>query len=65
MKKLFLIQLIIAFIVAGNAVQAQYPSIPKDVQAASDTLINRAKRYSDIAFEKALPIINTRWSAFW
>ncbi len=59
MKKILIISFAAASI-AGfiQTTSAQYPTIPKDVQAASDTLINRSKRYSDIAFEKALPIIN-------
>lgn len=37
---------------------AQYPEIPSDVQRASDSLLNEARKQSDIAWAKALPIIH-------
>ena len=36
---------------------AQYPQIPSDVQRASDSLLNEARKQSDLAWAKALPII--------
>ena len=36
---------------------AQYPTIPADVQKESDALLNESRRQSDIAWQKALPII--------
>ena len=36
---------------------AQYPEIPADVQRASDSLLSEARKQSDIAWSKALPII--------
>ena len=36
---------------------AQYPTIPPDVQRASDSLLNEARKQSDVAWAKALPII--------
>ncbi len=36
---------------------AQYPDIPADVKKASDDLLKEAFRQSDIAWQKALPII--------
>ncbi|RRB02428.1 pectate lyase family protein [Larkinella rosea] len=39
------------------AVFAQYPTIPPEVQKQSDDLINESYRQSNIAWQKALPII--------
>ena len=36
---------------------AQYPTIPADVQKASDELLDNARRQSDLAWRKAWPII--------
>ncbi|MRS64571.1 polysaccharide lyase [Larkinella terrae] len=36
---------------------AQYPTIPADVQKQSDNLLNESYRQSNIAWQKALPII--------
>ncbi|WP_207421361.1 polysaccharide lyase [Desertivirga brevis] len=36
---------------------AQYPKIPEDVGRASNALMEQARRQSDIAWQKALPII--------
>ena len=36
---------------------AQYPTIPADVQRSSDSLLEAAKKHSDEAWAKALPII--------
>ncbi|WP_207422527.1 pectate lyase family protein [Desertivirga brevis] len=58
MKKFF-----IPFLVGGALVMnserslAQYPDIPADVKKASDDLLKEAFRQSDIAWQKALPII--------
>jgi hypothetical protein len=37
---------------------AQYPTIPQDVQKASDSMLNAARLRSEEAWVKALPIIN-------
>ena len=42
--------------IAAN-VHAQYPSIPPDVQRASDSLLHAARVHSDQAWNEALPII--------
>ncbi|WP_236049765.1 polysaccharide lyase family 1 protein [Hymenobacter negativus] len=42
---------------AQYAAHAQYPSIPPDVQKASDELMANERRQSDIAWNKAYPII--------
>jgi len=40
-----------------HSAQAQYPDIPKDVQQWSDSLMKAARKHSDEAWAKALPII--------
>jgi hypothetical protein len=37
--------------------KAQYPDVPKDIQRWSDSLMTAARKQSDIAWAKALPII--------
>lgn len=45
-------------LVAGfGKVQAQYPTIPEDVRKASQELIDETYRLSDLAWEKALPVV--------
>src|SRR5687767_4494875 len=39
------------------SVSAQYPTVPKDIQDASDSMMNVARRASDEAWQKAWPII--------
>lgn len=46
----------LVFIMAQPAV-AQYPSIPEDVRKATDAMMEEARRKSDEAWEKALPVI--------
>ncbi|HSC55038.1 MAG TPA: hypothetical protein VLC98_15510 [Phnomibacter sp.] len=41
----------------GLAANAQYPSIPPDVQRAADSMMKMANRHSDSAWRVALPII--------
>ncbi|WP_207535212.1 pectate lyase family protein [Desertivirga arenae] len=59
MRKIF-----IPFLIAGAMVMnserslAQYPDIPADVKKASDDLLKEAYRQSDIAWQRALPIID-------
>ncbi|MGJ1205148.1 polysaccharide lyase [Sphingobacterium lactis] len=40
-----------------SAVYAQYPKIPEDVKKASDAMMEEARKQSDIAWSKALPVI--------
>ncbi|TWI88279.1 pectate lyase family protein [Chitinophaga japonensis] len=40
-----------------HTARAQYPTIPKDVKAASEAALKEAVRLSDEAWEKALPIV--------
>jgi hypothetical protein len=54
MKKLFILSVLLF---AGISIFAQYPQIPKEDQAKSDSLLKEAERLSDSAWVKALPII--------
>jgi hypothetical protein len=49
--------LLIAFAMLPGFVFAQYPVIPQAIQAKADSVLAIAKQKSDIAWEKALPII--------
>lgn len=49
--------LLIAALGGAQGAYAQYPTIPKAVQEVSDSLMEGAKRRSDAAWEKALPIV--------
>ena len=60
-KKILLSGLV--FMAASN-VSAQYPTITPAVQKTSDSLLNVAKLQSDIAWAKALPIIEMEASKF-
>ena len=51
-----LVLLAIAFVAAHTAT-AQYPEIPADVQKASDSLMEAARKHSDSAWAIAYPII--------
>jgi hypothetical protein len=46
-----------ALILGLFQVQAQYPQVPAAIQRASDSMMNAARKQSDIAWAKALPII--------
>ena len=49
----------VAFLFAGIVTDAtgQYPDVPKDIQDWSDSLLDATRKQSDIAWAKALPII--------
>ena len=53
-KKFLLPALILGLV---NTTSAQYPSIPPEVSRASNAMMDEARRQSDIAWQKALPII--------
>ena len=58
MKKKFIPFLLSAsFLALTETASAQYPEIPADVKKASDALLKEAYRQSDIAWQKALPVI--------
>ncbi|MBC6109231.1 polysaccharide lyase family 1 protein [Pedobacter fastidiosus] len=46
-----------ALILSANYTFAQYPNIPADVKKSSDSMMKEAYRQSDVAWEKAKPII--------
>lgn len=49
--------LLVTLVIGVGTVRAQYPTIPPDVQKASDSLMAAATRHSDSAWAIALPII--------
>jgi hypothetical protein len=51
------ILLMVIFITLLYPAYAQYPKIPADAKAKSDSIMNEAERLSDLAWEKALPIV--------
>ncbi|WP_342083737.1 pectate lyase family protein [Dyadobacter sp. OTU695] len=51
------LQLGIASLLLGSAAFAQYPKIPAAAKKTSDSLLAEAERKSEIAWQKALPII--------
>src|SRR5690606_15140932 len=53
LKSIFLCVGILCFQMA----KAQYPKIPQDVQKASKEMMDNARMQSDIAWGKALPVI--------
>jgi hypothetical protein len=58
MKKRLIPVLVFGVLLMGQRFAlAQYPTIPADVQKQSDELIKESYRQSDIAWQKALPII--------
>ncbi|KQR70963.1 polysaccharide lyase [Pedobacter sp. Leaf176] len=58
MKKNFLNLLVsTALMLSANSSFAQYPNIPADVKKASDSMMKAAYHQSDVAWEKAKPII--------
>ncbi len=57
MKNSFLIVLAVMTGLFQN-VQAQYPTIPQDVQHWSDSLLDAARKHSDEAWNKAWPVID-------
>jgi hypothetical protein len=48
---------LIAFFAMVNTASAQYPDVPKDIQEASNKMMDEARRKSDLAWAKALPVI--------
>jgi hypothetical protein len=59
MNKIFLILGIIVFqqFFLITSIKSQYPQVPKEIQAAADSMLTEAWRKSDIAWQKAWPII--------
>jgi hypothetical protein len=57
MKPLFPGLALFAFVLGTQASFAQYPDVPKDIQHSADSMMNEARKHSDAAWAKALPII--------
>lgn len=55
-KKTIIVAVFIAATITNKAF-AQYPKIPDDVKKASEAMLAEAERLSEIAWQKALPII--------
>jgi hypothetical protein len=56
-KKLLFMAYSIAFILPCPLLKAQYPDVPKEVQEETQKMMDEAQRQSDLAWEKALPVI--------
>lgn len=61
-RKIGLFMFIFGLLYSASIV-AQYPRIPKEVQAEANQMMEEARRQSDIAWEKALPIIEAEAKA--
>lgn len=57
MKKKFIVITTFAYLLCANSTFAQYPKITPEVKKESEAMMAEAERLSDIAWEKALPII--------
>ena len=57
MKPLFPGLALFALVLGTQASYAQYPDVPKDIQHSADSMMNEARKHSDAAWAKALPII--------
>lgn len=57
MNKKTISRLLAALLIVPALMQAQYPQVPKELQAAADVKLEAAKKSSDEAFQRALPII--------
>jgi hypothetical protein len=58
MKKTLIMTAMAALLGITEKAAAQYPDIPSDVKAWSDSLVKAANKHSDEAWAKALPIID-------
>lgn len=52
-----ILRVVLVLLTVQQSVVAQYPQIPADIQKQSDSLLNAARKQSDIAWQQALPII--------
>jgi hypothetical protein len=56
-KRLIPVVALVGLLAGSEQVSAQYPNIPADVKRASDSMLKEAYHQSDLAWAKALPII--------
>ncbi|MEA5257821.1 polysaccharide lyase [Arcicella aquatica] len=52
-----ILRVVLVLLTLQQSALAQYPQIPADIQKQSDSLLNASRKQSDIAWQKALPII--------
>ncbi|MFT3751520.1 MAG: polysaccharide lyase [Paludibacter sp.] len=57
MKKIILTIIVSTSICSIQQVKGQYPDVPKDVQKATNEMLDEVKRHSKAAWDKAYPII--------
>lgn len=57
MRDVTLLAVLVFLCIAAQPAAAQYPSIPEDVRKETQAMMDEARRKSDEAWEKALPII--------
>ncbi len=57
MNRFFIGVIAVITVCSFQTVKGQYPTIPDDVKAASEKLMEDAQRHSDIAWNKAYPIV--------
>ncbi|NLO70355.1 MAG: polysaccharide lyase [Porphyromonadaceae bacterium] len=60
-KSIFIISFFLLY--SGSFLWAQYPRVPKEVQEETKIMMDEATRLSDLAWEKALPIIEAEAKA--
>ena len=56
-KNLIALFVFVLTIAVSDAASAQYPDVPQDIQRSADSMMKEARRKSDLAWAKALPII--------
>ena len=62
-KRLAFLSTVVSLAGAAPSAWAQYPTIPPDVEAKAEAALNEAKKRSDEAWKKALPIIEQEGKA--
>ena len=58
MKKYVLSIALVSALLAAQQVKAQYPAVPDSIKKRSDAMLKEAEERSEVAWQKALPVIN-------
>ncbi|WP_321518920.1 polysaccharide lyase [uncultured Bacteroides sp.] len=58
MKKNVLTVALLSALLAAQQVRAQYPVVPDSIKKRSEAMLKEAEERSDVAWQKALPVIN-------